>query len=180
MKPYIFLDFDRTLFDTDKFYEWIGDNRVERLAQLTSGRISAPDFSQFLYGDTEEFLQLIRGTHKLILLTYTINIVLQEMKIQGSGIIKYFDEVIMVSGEDGGLSGKGTATHELLLHLNEPGWEHVFIDDSPKNIDEVKRMNPEISCIRIDRVTHAQGMLHGELLTPDHIIRNLKELDGIL
>lgn len=176
----MFLDFDRTLFDTDKFYEWIGENRVLRLTQLTSREIPPPDFSQFLYDDTVAFLQRVRGTHKLILLTYTINIVLQEMKMQGSGILEYFDEVIMVSGENGGLSGKGTAAREFLMRVNEPGWEHVFIDDSPHNIDEIKRMNPEISCIRIDRVTHAQGMLHGELLAPDHIIRNLNELGGVI
>ncbi len=180
MKPMLFLDFDRTLFDTDKFYEWIGEDSVERILKLTSGAITPPDFSLFLYADSVEFLRWARTEHQLVLLTYTINTTLQKKKIWGSGIVSLVDEVIMVSGGDVGLSGKGAAVKNYLLHINKLGLEHIFIDDSPQNIDEVKRMNPKIRCIRIDRVANAHGMPYGALLSPDYIVHDLNEFKDIL
>ena len=176
----MFIDFDRTLFDTDLLYEWIGENRIEKLMKLTSGELISPDFSQYLYSDTLEFLRWASTTHQLVLLTYTINVTLQDKKISGSGVAQFFDEVIMVTGEDGDFSGKGTAAKNYLLKTGVRGLEHVFLDDSPQNIDEVKQKNPEIRCIRIDRVVHAQGMLHDAFLSPDHVVRDLNELRSIL
>ena len=180
MKPVMFLDFDRTLFDTDKFYEWIGGDSVERILKLTSGAITPPDFSLFLYADSIQFLRWVRATHQLVLLTYTVNTTLQKKKIDGSGIVPLLDEVIMVSGGEEGLSGKGVAAKNYLLHINKPEWEHIFIDDSPQNIDEVKQINPKIRCIRIDRVAHTDEILYATLFPPNDVVHGLNELKDIL
>ncbi len=180
MKPVLFLDFDRTIFDTDALYVWFDPNRFERILALTSGELAPPDFPSYLYPDTIDFLKRVRATHRIVILTFAVNIVLQRKKLRGSGIISLVDDVIITRGEGEGLTGKGTQASEYLRRIGDPGWEHTFVDDSPQNIDEMKRKNPEIRCIRIDRVPQAQGILHDDLLAPDQIVTNLTELKNIL
>lgn len=180
MKPVLFLDFDRTLFDTDQFYDWLGPDRFQRILAITGGTLTPPDFSEYLYDDTLPFLKRMSKTHRVVLLTYAVNTVLQRKKIRGSGILPYLDDVIITQGEVGDKTGKGTAAAEYLDRIGDPGWEHAFVDDAPENIDEVKRVNPEIRCIRIDRVPLAQGILHEGMIEPDHVVANLKELESLL
>lgn len=180
MKPIVFLDFDRTIFDTDQLYAWMGPNRFERILGLTSGEIAPPDFASYLYPDTMNFLKRVRLTHRIVILTYAVNVVLQRKKLRGSGIIPLIDDVIITQGGMNNLTGKGEEASKYLLRVGDPGWEHTFVDDSPQNIDEVKRKNPDIRCIRIDRVPLAQGLLHGALVVPDQVVVNLAELESIL
>lgn len=180
MKPVLFLDFDRTIFDTDALYVWMGSNRFERILALTSGAIAPPDFASYLYPDTVDFLKQVRATHRIVILTYAVNVVLQRKKLRGSGIIPLVDDVIITEGDAENLTGKGKEAKEYLSRIGDPGWEHTFVDDSPQNIDEMKRKNPDIRCIRIDRVPLAQGMLHDALLSPDQVVTDLLELKSIL
>jgi FMN phosphatase YigB (HAD superfamily) len=180
MKPVLFLDFDRTLFDTDKFYDWLGSDRFGRILAITGGTLAPPPFDTYLYEDTTHFLKRMMKVYRIVLLTYAVNTVLQRKKVRGSGIIPYLDDVLITQGEVGEKTGKGTAAAEYLHRIGDSGWEHVFVDDDPRNIDEVKRVNPEIRCIRIDRTTLAQGILHEGLLAPDHIVADLKELEALL
>lgn len=180
MKPVLFLDFDRTLFDTDKFYDWLGPDRFGRILAITGGTLTPPDFSTYLYEDTVPFLKHMAKTHRIVLLTYAVNTVLQRKKIRGSGIVPLLDDVIITEGEAGNKTGKGVAAAEYLARIGDPGWEHAFVDDAPENIDEVKRLNPEIRCIRIDRVPQAQGIVHEGMLDPDHVVKDLKELEALL
>ncbi len=180
IKPVLFLDFDRTLFDTDQFYDWLGENRFERILKISSGELAPPNFHEYLYEDTVESLKIFSKTHRLVLLTYALNTVLQRKKIRGSGIITLLDDVIITEGDASGKTGKGDAAHEYLLRIGDSGWEHAFVDDAPENIDEVKRRNPEIRTIRIDRVPFAQGAFHDGLLPPDQVVANLHELLEVL
>lgn len=180
IKPVLFLDFDRTLFDTDQFYVWLGENRFERILKISSGELAPPNFNEYLYHDTLEFLKVAAKTHRIVLLTYALNTVLQRKKIRGSGIIPLLDDVIITQGDANGKTGKGDAAHNYLARIGDSGWEHAFVDDAPENIDEVKRHNPEIRTIRIDRVPFAQGALHEGLLPPDQIVTNLRELREVL
>lgn len=179
MKPILFLDFDRTLFDTDRFYEWLGPNRFDRLLEITGGVGVLPDFQTYLYADTIDFLRKSTHTHTLVLLTYAVNTILQEKKVRESGILSFFEDVLMTSGE-GDQTGKGVFARDYIARRGASGWEHLFVDDAPQNIDEVKRMNPPVRCVRIDRLPFAQGMLHDGLLAPDTIVTDLLELEQIL
>ena len=114
MKPIVFLDFDRTIFDTDQLYAWIGPNRFERILALTSGEIAPPDFASYLYPDTVNFLKRVRLTHRIVILTYAVNVVLQRKKLRGSGIIPLVDDVIITQGSTDNLTGKGEEASKYL------------------------------------------------------------------
>lgn len=180
IKPVLFLDFDRTLFDTDQFYDWLGENRFERILKISSGELAPPDFAEYLYADTLEFLKTAGKTYRLVLLTYALNTVLQRKKVRGSGIIPLLDDVIMTQGNASGQTGKGDAALDYLKRIGDSGWEHAFVDDAPENIDEVKRHSPDIRCIRIDRTPLAQGALHDGLMPPDLVVTSLRELLEVL
>ena len=179
MKPVLFLDFDRTLFDTDQFYDWMGPNRFERILELMGGHIEQPDYASYLYPDALSFLKKVRKSHRIVILSFALNLILQRKKLRGSGILPLVDDVIISEGKDG-TTGKGGAAKEYLARIGDPGWEHVFVDDLPDNINEVKTMNPDIRCIRIDRKPMTQGMLQGDMLQPDAVVKNLTELENIL
>ena len=179
MKPVLFLDFDRTLFDTDQLYVWLGEDRFSRILALTGGHILPPDFASYLYPDSIEFLTRMRQTYRIVILTYALNTILQRKKIRGSGILPYCDDVLIVAGGEGILSGKGEAARAYLKRVGDSGWEHTFVDDLPENIDEVKRINPHIRCVRIDRVPSKDGV-HTEHLKPDMVATSLSELASLL
>ena len=179
MKPVLFLDFDRTLFDTDQFYDWLGEERYQRILELTSGQIQSPDFASYLYKDTIHFLKSVRKTYRIVILTYALNTVLQRKKIRGSGIIPLCDDVIITKGGEGDSTGKGVAAKDYIARIGDSGWEHTFVDDSAQNIDEVKRVNPEIRCIRIDRVPPSPAT-HDTYLPPDGVVVNLTLLGELL
>lgn len=174
MKPVLFIDFDRTLFDTDQFYEWLGPNRFERILALTSGELSHPNFAEYLYADTINFLTLVRQTHRVVIVTYAMNLALQRKKIRGTNIVSFVDDVI-ITGRN-----KGEEITEYLSRIGDPGWEHTFVDDLPQNIDDVKRLHPEVRCIRIDRVPLAQELKRDDILQEDAIVTNLSDLRTIL
>lgn len=157
-KPILFLDFDRTLFNTDQFYDWLGVDRYSRILDLLAGTIDAPDFSMMVYADVTPFLVKAKKTHRLVLLTYSLNTTLQRRKIRGSGLVSFFDDVIMTQGS------KGIEAKNYLIRTEHAEKGHTFIDDTPKNIDDMKTENPEIRTVRIERVA----------LTPQELIHHTK------
>lgn len=166
-KPVLFLDFDRTLFDTDRFYEWLGDERFSRLLDLAAGKIEAPDFAEMVYSDTIPFLKRAKETHRLVLLTFAMNTALQRRKVRGSNLVSYFDDIIMTQG------AKGQEAKNYLERMGDTGWEHAFIDDAPLNIDNVKMVTPHVKCIRIDRTPLTPDMLEANLRQPDFVVETL-------
>jgi len=166
-KPVLFIDFDRTLFDTDLFYEWLGDERFSRLLDLTACKIDPPDFAGMVYSDSVPFLVRMKETHRLVLLTFAMNTALQRRKVRGSGLVHYFDDIIMTQG------AKGDEAKYYLESTGDTGWEHAFIDDAPLNIDSVKMVNPHITCIRIDRTPLPPDQLEANLRPPDFIVETL-------
>ena len=94
-KPILFLDFDRTLFDTDLFYDWLGEKHFERLLQVATGEIAPPDFSVMLYADTIGFLERMRPRFRLVILTFDTNAGLQRKKLQGAGVVSLVDDIII-------------------------------------------------------------------------------------
>ena len=180
MKPVLFLDFDRTLFDTDKLYDWLGEERFQRILALTGGAIPPPDFASYLYADTLPFLKQIRNSYKLVLLTFAQNTKLQRMKVRGSGIVPLLDDVIITTGDVEGKTGKGDAIKNYFTRNQDSGWEHVFVDDTADNLHEVKMINPDVRIIRIDRVPREHVVPLGSDVVPDTIVHNLVELERLL
>ena len=80
-KPILFLDFDRTLFDTTQLLEWLGVDVDKRIGELVEGKIEDPDFASMLYPDTLDFLREARRMYRLVLLTYSITPPFQQKKI---------------------------------------------------------------------------------------------------
>lgn len=173
-KPVLFLDFDRTLFDTDRFYEWLGEDRYGRILELIADRTLSPDYASYLYPDTLSSLAILRKTHRLVLLTYTVNVLLQRRKVRGSGIAALVDDVIISS------RGKGIEAKEYLARIGDSGWEHAFVDDAPENIVDMKRVNPDMRVIRIARVPLPSEKGAECRSYEDHVVANLKELEVTL
>ena len=180
MKPVLFLDFDRTLFDTDKLYEWLGKERFTRILELTGGVIDPPDYASYLYPDTAPFLKKMRASYRLVLLTFAQNTKLQRMKVRGSGIVPLLDDVIITIGDEQGQTGKGDAIREYQKRTGDSGWEHIFVDDNPDNLREVKIMNPDVRVIRIDRPSVPFTEPITNATTPDAVVKNLIELEKLL
>lgn len=184
-KPVLFLDFDRTLFDTDQFYDWIGEERFSRILDLTAGKIKGPDFSAMVYDDTISFLENAKDSYRVVLLTFAMNTTLQRKKVRGSGLVQFFDDVIITN------KSKGTEAKNYLERMHLSGWpichdcagrdggEHVFVDDMPTNIDEVKLHNPEIKTVRIDRYPLSAETEIGTT-KPDIFVTSLSLLAPIL
>jgi hypothetical protein len=171
-KPILFLDFDRTLFDTAQFYDWLGEDVETALQAFVEGRSAEPDFVSMLYGDTLPFLLRARCTHQLVLLTYTMNTPLQEKKIRGSGVAPYFDRIIMTHGTREGKTGKGKAAKDYLATHQSVG-KNLFIDDALVNIAEVKSMNPELRCVQIVRAVSQADERTCAAPLPDAVVTDL-------
>lgn len=179
-KPVLFLDFDRTLFDTDQFYDWLGEERFSRILDVSSGKIEPPDFSLMVYADTVAFLKKAKETHRLVLLTYSVNTVLQRRKVRGSGLVSFFDDIIMTQGS------KGLEAKNYLMCMDGSGCagilggEHVFVDDAPENINDMKTVNPEIKSVRIERVALSPEELVLITEKPDLVVPSLSVLAELL
>lgn len=173
-QPVLFLDFDRTIFDTEQFYEWLGEDRFARMLDLESGKIASPDYKEWLYPDTLSFLNEVKKTHQVVLLSFAMNTVLQRQKIEGSGIVLLFSQVIITQKE------KGTEAKTYLAHHGNPPGPHVFLDDVPMNVSEMKETNPDIICMRIERIPLAWEKITGAKREADYIVHNLEETLRIL
>ncbi len=173
-KPVLFLDFDHTLFDTEQFYEWLGVDRFEKILGITSGKVTPPDFASYLYPDTLPFLNSARKTHRLVLLTYSINQMLQRRKVRDSGIVPLLDDVI-ISHRNKGLEAK-----EYIVRIGDPGWEHGFVDDAPLNISDMKAENPDIRTFRIDRLGQLPESFEGVVHQADVVVKDLDEVLALL
>lgn len=184
-KPVLFLDFDRTLFDTDQFYDWLGEERFSRILDLSAGRIEAPDFRTMVYTDAVQFLQKAKEAYRIVLLTFAVNTALQRRKVRGSGLVPFFSDVIIINGS------KGHEAKNYLARIDGGGWsvcpdcagrvggEHTFVDDSPENLDDMKRCNPEVRTVRIDR-TPLSREVFVHVAEPDLIVPSLFALSTLL
>ena len=89
---HIFLDFDRTLFDTESFYNSLEITYIEG---IISGAIGA-DLTKFLYPDAVSFLQYCRNAdYSCHLLTFGRRNI-QECKFKLTNIETYFDQLFYV------------------------------------------------------------------------------------
>lgn len=95
---------------------------------------------EYLYPDTLDFLKKMKQeNNKLILLTFG-NPEFQKLKVQNSGIGKYFEEIYYTDGS------KTSLAHKITDDPNV-----TFINDNPHEILELKSIYPQATFIQISR-----------------------------
>jgi FMN phosphatase YigB (HAD superfamily) len=89
---YLFLDFDRTLFNTELFYTSLELKYVLGIQRFPKG----VDFSKFIYPDVIPLLNLLKKLGFTICLVTFGERAVQEYKFQASGLAPYFKDVFYV------------------------------------------------------------------------------------
>ena len=174
-KPICFIDFDRTLFDTEKFYTWLGEDVYKRIDDIVEGKLPPPHFNTMVYSDVQDFLEYAHTKYHLVLLTflkveYSSNpVLMQQLKINGSGIAKHFDDIIITTKD------KASRAKEYLLTHEQGGVPALFVDDELANISRMKEENPEVTCYLMRRFVRESGS-EGISFAPDFVVKDLVEL----
>jgi FMN phosphatase YigB (HAD superfamily) len=123
--------------------------------------------SSFVFDDVSAFLKAHKSD-RLILMTFGSKIV-QESKVKGSGVMKYFDDIIFTEKKS-----KSEVLNSIFNTFlkNE---KIVFIDDKIEELKKMKELYPEIICVRMKR----KDGRYTKDGTPKGCfeIKNLKELD---
>jgi FMN phosphatase YigB (HAD superfamily) len=167
-KPYLFLDFDRTLFDTELFYNWLGEDVDTRITALLIGTTTPPDWKTMLYPETIEFLQTAKKDFHLVVLTFSTVQKLQEMKLRDSGVLALVDDVIITDGDKGAAAKSYIDKKGIRLRAN------VFVDDKEGMLREMHTRNPEVRLFLIERNRVERTL--GEAVSLGQRISSLKEL----
>ena len=89
---HIFLDFDRTLFDTEAFYNSLELTYIEG---IIAGKLGA-DLSRFIYQDVISFMCNAKGSGFACHLITFGRRSIQECKVRLSGLEPYFTELFYV------------------------------------------------------------------------------------
>jgi FMN phosphatase YigB (HAD superfamily) len=89
---HIFLDFDRTLFDTEQFYNSLELTYIEG---IIAGQLGA-DFSRFIYPDVLSFIRNVQQSGFTCHLVTFGRRQVQECKFKLSGLEPYFDQTFYV------------------------------------------------------------------------------------
>jgi FMN phosphatase YigB (HAD superfamily) len=138
---HIFLDFDRTLFDTEAFYNSLELTHIEG---IIAGQLGA-DFSRFLYSDAISFMCNAKvAGYNCHLVTFGRRSV-QECKVKLSGLEPYFAELFYM--EQG---SKAEVIHKY-LNSGVSCEKVVFIDDSIEHLAQVHELLPQVISIRMAR-----------------------------
>lgn len=152
-----FLDFDRTLFDTEAFFAFLGERfneplpetdieRVQLAARLASrvasgGLTLAPgELAPFVYADVPEFLRALGN--EAVIVTYGDE-ALQRMKIESA-----LAGIPRVSAIYVGESRKGP---HLARRLAISSTRALFVDDTPLELESVAAHCPEVSLYEMRR-----------------------------
>jgi FMN phosphatase YigB (HAD superfamily) len=146
----VFLDFDRTLFDTNGLITLM--QKYEPSVQMgTASFISileheVHNLHTLVFPDVKPTLDTLRSNgYRIVLMTTAENPTAQEIKIHGSGIAHYLNDTIIVPGL------KGEAIAEWLTKYDSAEDMHYFIDDVPTILIDAQKRNPRLITFRIER-----------------------------
>jgi hypothetical protein len=152
-KPVLFLDFDRTLFDLDRFMgQYLGYRHEEHSVRFQQFLLSNPtmDISPYLYDDSISFMIRARKTHTLVLLSRGRNFPeYQRKKILGSRVAEYLDDIIVTPNDDKGLFALPFLPNYMLGGTEPKGY--MFIDDNVDALKSMQAIAPYVRRIYIDR-----------------------------
>jgi FMN phosphatase YigB (HAD superfamily) len=175
-KPVLFLDLDRTMFDTDQLYVFWGidpERRAPYMQATVEGKIPEPDWANMVYPETKSFLERAKERYHLVLLTRTLNISFQKMKFVRSGLSKFFDGALYTTA----FRAKGSLVKRYLELYGGDRSHAVFIDDEPANIDDVKRALPGIFAIHMCRSgDQSERVIPEEYIRADVVAEDFSEV----
>lgn len=123
--------------------------------------------NEFIYQDFFDFISNFKKKDLILLSFGTTDF--QKIKIENSGIVKYFDDIIITS------RNKADDLKEIQKKYNE---NLVFIDDKAEQIDDAKKCLPQIVAIKIERINGRHVLLKAE--RADYIVKNLDEAKKII
>ncbi len=66
------------------------------------------------------------------------------------------------------------------LYIETSVWNFLLVDDAPENIDDMKKVNPEIKSIRIERIPLSDQDFVGVTREADLVVPSLSELSPLL
>lgn len=179
-KPTIYLDLDRTIYDTDQFYALLHfhtdskkltpEQRAEvlRMFEMSEQEI---DWKSLVYPDTIQGLILLRTRYRVALVTFSPQVQFQHMKIVRSGIEPYIDASYVVDGN------KSEAIRKDRAIIGNTTRQY-FVDDRLDHLADVRSEFPDITCVAIAR-PRAMGAQEALLEAPVQgfpIVSNLDEL----
>ena len=124
---------------------------------------------KFLYNDVLGFLKKWSKEADFILLSYGEE-KFQKLKIENSGIKKYFKRVIITRDID------KSKPFKKLFSENK---KIIFVEDNPQALSKTKTSFPQIITVRINRGEGKYSQKPNNLQV-DFSIKNLKELEKIL
>jgi FMN phosphatase YigB (HAD superfamily) len=122
----------------------------------------------FVYPDFFDFINNFNKKDLILLSFGTIDF--QGMKIKNSGIIPYFQEVI-ITGKDKSDDLKNI----LIKNKNE---KIFFIDDKAEQIDNVKEKLSQIIAMKMER--SQGGHINTESKLADYVVKDLNEVRNII
>jgi FMN phosphatase YigB (HAD superfamily) len=136
----------------------------------TSGEIDSiiEKSSDFVYPD---FFDFIKGFNKkdLILLSFGATD-FQRVKIKNSGIIPYFQEII--------ITGKDKADNLNNILIKNKSEKTFFIDDKAEQIDNVKEKFSQVISMKMERPQG--GHINTKSKLADHIVKDLNDAKDII
>lgn len=174
-KPVLFIDLDRTMFDTDQLYTFWGiepEKRAPYMRATVEGKIPEPDWASMVYPETKSFLERAKDRYHLVLLTRTLDIDFQKIKFTRSGLSKYFESALYTTA----LCAKGDLARRYLERFRGERSHAAFVDDEPMNIDDVKRALPGIFAMRMRRSGHIDRIVREEYLRADAEVEDFSEV----
>ncbi len=123
--------------------------------------------SDFIYSDFFEFVKNFNKKDLILLSFGTTDF--QGMKIKNSGIIPYFQEIIITNKDK---------TENLKNILKNYGSEKIFfIDDNAEQIDKIKEKIPQIITMKMERLQG--GQINKKSKLADYIVKDLNEVKNI-
>lgn len=177
MKPVLFIDFDRTIFDTSILDDALGEDTASRMAEILGGRATDPDYAAMLYADTRRALGALREAYHLILLTHA-GIVwsreFQRRKVERSGVAAMVDEVIITMGMKG---------EEARAYFEKTGTAPegtVFLDDLPEQISDMKARIPASYTVLMVRNPAIVDSADSPPFGADAVVQNLDQFVDLL
>ncbi len=138
---YICLDFDRTLFDTELFYNSL---ELTCICGQSESRLGV-DYSGFIYPDVLEFLQKCQKAQYLCLLVTFGRQSVQEFKFKNSGIEPYFFKTFYVE------QGSKAEAIKKYLDSGVSCEKLVFIDDTIGHLETFAKEFPAAAVLRMAR-----------------------------
>lgn len=137
---HIFLDFDRTLFDTERFY-----NELEKGAFINNSAIKDINLDKFLYPDVLSFLQACKEAEWNCFLVTFGDRTVQKVKFKDCNISEYFAGTFYVE------SGSKVAVIEKAVESNVPHENIYFIDDTIEHLEAFSHVLQEANAIKMSR-----------------------------